>query len=147
MKVILQKDVKDLGKVGDLLNVKEGYARNFLFPRKMAVAATESKVHEYEHLKRVAEVKKKKAVAERQVVIQKIQGITVTFKMPVGENEKLFGSVTSADISKELEKHGHSIDRRDITLEETIKVLGNHKALIKLGEGLQAHLQVVVERA
>lgn len=147
MKVILQKDVKDLGKVGDLLNVKEGYARNFLFPRKMAVAATESKVHEYEHLKRVAEVKKKKAVAERQVVIQKIQGITVTFKMPVGENDKLFGSVTAADISKELEKHGHSIDRRDIALEEAIKVLGNHKALIKLGEGLQAHLQVVVERA
>lgn len=147
MKVILQKDVKDVGKVGDLVNVSEGFARNFLFPRKLAAVATENKVKEYEHLKRVAEAKKKKAVAERKELLNKMTGIAVKFKMSAGESEKIFGSVTSSDISKELEKQGFSVDRRDIHLEDHIKLLGNHKATIKLGEGLEATLQVVVERA
>jgi large subunit ribosomal protein L9 len=147
MKVILQKDVKDVGKVGDLVNVSEGFARNFLFPRKMAAVATETKVKEYEHLKRVAEAKKKKAVAERKELLNKMTGIVVRFKMSAGETDKIFGSVTSSDISKELEKQGYSVDRRDIHLEDHIKLLGNHKATIKLGEGLEATLQVVVERA
>ncbi len=147
MKVILQKDVKDVGKVGDLVNVSEGFARNFLFPRKMAAVATETKVKEYEHLKRVAEAKKKKAVSERKELLNKMQGVAVKFKMATGETDKIFGSVTSSDISKELEKHGFSVDRRDIHIEEHIKLLGNHKATIKLGDGLEATLQVVVERA
>lgn len=147
MKVILQKDVKDVGKVGDLVNVSEGFARNFLFPRKMAAVATETKVKEYEHLKRVAEAKKKKAVTERKELLNKMSGIAVKFKMAAAESEKIFGSVTSSDISKELDKLGYSVDRRDIHVEEQIKVLGNHKAIIKLGDGLEATLQVVVERA
>ena len=75
MKVILQKDVKDLGKVGDLVNVSLGFARNLLFPRKLAVEATETKVNEYNHLKRVAESKKKKALSERQAFLNKIKGV------------------------------------------------------------------------
>ena len=93
MKVILQKDVKDVGKVGDLVSVSEGFARNFLFPRKMAAEATEKKVKEWEHLKRVAEIKKKKAVAERQELLKKISGISVSFKVAAGETDKIFGSV------------------------------------------------------
>ena len=147
MKVILQKDVKDVGKVGDLVNVSEGFARNFLFPRKMASEATEKRVKEWEHLKRVAEVKKKKVVAERQAVLAKINGVSVKFKMAAAESDKIFGSVTTSDLSKELEKMGHNVDRRDIHLEEQIKVLGNHKATIKMGEGLEASIQIVVERA
>src|SRR5437868_6433596 len=147
MKVILQKDVKDLGKVGDLVNVSEGFARNFLFPRKLASEATEKRVKEWEHLKRVADVKKKKAVAERQAVLAKITGTTVTFKVAAGENDKLFGTVTTSDISKELDKAGHSVDRRDIHLEEPIKVLGQHKALVRMGEGLEAKILIAVERA
>lgn len=147
MKVILQKDVKDVGKVGDLVNVSEGFARNFLFPRKMAAVATENKVKEYEHLKRVAEAKKKKAVSERKELLNKMTGVAVKFKMAAAESEKIFGSVTSSDISKELDKLGYSVDRRDIHIDEQIKVLGNHKATIKLGEGLEATLQIVVERA
>src|SRR5882757_6756216 len=111
MKVILQKDVKDLGKVGELVNVKQGYARNFLFPRKLALVATEEKVTEWTHLKKVAEIKKKKALAGRKEIISKMQGITLNFKLEAAaESEKLFGSVTNADISKELEKHGYQID-------------------------------------
>lgn len=147
MKVILQKDVKDVGKVGELVNVSEGFARNFLFPRKLAAEATEKRVKEYEHLKRVAEAKKKKALAERQEVLGKINGTTVTFKLAAGETDKLFGTVTTADISKELQKMGHSVDRRDIHLEEPIKILGQHKAVVKFAEGLEAKIQISVERA
>ncbi len=147
MKVILVKDVKDVGKVGDMVNVSEGFARNFLFPQRMAAAATETKVAEWEHLKRVTEAKKSKADGERQEVLKKLSGITVAFKLTAGENEKLFGSVTTGDISKELQKLGYSIDRRDIHLDEPIKVLGSHKALIKYSEGVQASIQITVDRA
>lgn len=147
MKVILQKDVKDVGKVGELVNVSEGFARNFLFPRKLAAEATEKRVKEYEHLKRVAEAKKKKAQAERQELLGKINGTTVTFKLAAGETDKLFGTVTTTDISKELQKMGHSVDRRDIHLEEPIKILGQHKALVRFAEGMEAKIQISVERA
>ncbi len=147
MKVILQKDVKDIGKVGDLVNVSEGFARNFLFPRKMASEATEKRVKEWEHLKRVAEVKKKKVVAERQALLAKINGVAVKFKVAAGETDKIFGSVTTSDVSKELEKIGHSVDRRDIHLDDHIKILGTHKAVVRMGEGLEAQIQIVVERA
>ena len=147
MKVILQKDVKDLGKVGELVTVSEGFARNFLFPRKLASEATEKRVKEYEHLKRVAETKKKKALAERQELLNKINGTTVTFKLAAGETDKLFGTVTTTDISKELQKAGFSVDRRDIVLEEPIKILGQHKAVVRYAEGLEAKIQISVERA
>jgi large subunit ribosomal protein L9 len=146
MKVILQKDVKSLGKVGELVNVANGYARNFLFPRKLAVEATEKRVNEYEHLKRVAEIQKKKAVADREALLSKLKGISVNFKAAAGDTDKLFGTITTIEISRELEKLGFSVDRRDIHLEDHIKVLGQHKATIKLGDGLQGEIQVVVER-
>lgn len=146
MKVILQKDVKNLGKVGDLVNVSQGFARNYLFPRLLASEATEKRVKEFAHLKMVAESKKKKAMAERQEVIKKMSGVALVFKMPAGETDKLFGSVTTNDISNELEKHGFLIDRRDIHVDDTIKVLGSHKATIKLGEGLEAEIAISVER-
>src|SRR4051812_20517285 len=99
MKVILQQDVKDLGKVGELVTVKQGYARNFLFPRKLAVVATESNEVEWAHLTKMAEAKKKKAMGARKEVISKLQGLTLTFKLETAaESEKLFGSVTSHDI-------------------------------------------------
>lgn len=147
MKVILQKDVKDVGKVGELVNVSEGFARNFLFPRKLATEATEKRIKEWDHLKRVAEAKKKKAMVERQEVLNKLSGVTVVFKLSAGaDNDKLFGTVTNLDISKELEKMGHSVDKRDIHLEEPIKFLGQHKAIIRYGEGLEAKISVSVER-
>lgn len=147
MKVILQKDVKDVGRVGELVSVSEGFARNFLFPRKLAAEATEKRVKEYDHLKRVAETKKKKAQAERQELLNKISGTSVKFKLAAGENDKLFGTVTTSDISKELQKAGFSVDRRDIVLDEPIKVLGQHKAIVRYSEGMEAKIQISVERA
>jgi large subunit ribosomal protein L9 len=147
MKVILAKDVKDVGKTGEVVTVSAGFARNFLFPRKLASEATEKRVQEWEHLKRVAEAKKKKAVAERQALLKKMNGAAVKFKAAAGDSDKLFGTITTTDISRELDKLGFSVDRRDIHLEEPIKLLGNHKATIRMGEGLETDVQVVVERA
>ena len=147
MKVILTQDVKEVGKVGDLVNVSEGFARNFLFPRKLAAEATEKKVKEYNHLKTMAEAKKKKALAERKQMLDKMSGITLKFKMAAGETDKLFGTVTTTEISKELQKAGFSVDRRDIHLLEPIKVLGQHKATVKYTEGLETSITIAVERA
>lgn len=148
MKVILQEDVKDVGRAGELVNVSQGFARNFLFPRKLAVEATEKRMKEWDHLKLVSAAKVKKALAERQEVINKVSGTTVSFKMSAGaDSDKLFGSVTTSDISKELEKQGYSVDRRDIHLDDQIKVLGQHKAVIRYGEGLEAQIKINVERA
>lgn len=147
MKVILQKDVKDLGKVGDLVNVSNGYARNFLFPRQLAATATEEKETEWKHLQKVADIKKKKALAGRQELINKLQGQTLNFKLEAAaDSEKLFGSVTTMEISKQLSASGFEIDRRDIHLEEPIRLLGQHKAHVRMGEGLEAEITVVVER-
>ena len=146
MKVILQKDVKDLGKVGDLVNVSQGYARNFLFPRRLAEQATEKNVKQLDHQKRVAEIKKKKVVSERKELIDKLNGVTLTFQLQAGEDDKLFGSVTAIDISKELENQGFSVDKRDIEIEDAIKFLGQHKAIVNLGSDLQAEVLIAVER-
>ena len=146
MKVILSKDVKDLGKAGDLVSVKNGYARNFLFPRKLAMEATETKVKEFKHLQKVAEAKRKAAVSERQALVEKLTGLNLKFIGQAGETDKLFGSITNMDISDQLEKEGYSVDKKDIVLEDQIKMLGQHKALVKLGEGLEAELTITVER-
>lgn len=145
MKVILTKDVKDLGKVGDLVNVSTGYARNFLFPRLLAEEATENRVKAMDHLQKMIEAKKKKAMEERKAVVEKVNGTAVKFMQTAGDNDKLFGSITNIDVSNELEKQGFSIDRRDIEM-EPIKMLGQHKAVVKMGDGLEAEITVQVDR-
>lgn len=146
MKVILKQDVKDLGKVGEMVNVANGFARNFLFPRKLAAEATEKRIKEFEHWKRVADSRMKKAVIERKATLDKVAGLQLVFKLNAGEEDKLFGSVTNKDISDELEKLGHIIDKRDISIPEPIKILGQHKAMINMGEGLEQEVIVTVER-
>lgn len=145
MKVVLQKDVKNVGKVGDVVNVSAGYARNFLFPRNLAVVALEKSVKAWEHLKKVAEAKRKKATSERKALLDKISGTTLKFSVVAGEKDKIFGSVTAHDISEQLEKNGYSVDRRDIK-SEPIKTLGQHIVKIHLGPELEGEVTVVVER-
>jgi len=146
MKVMLQKDVKDLGKVGDLVNVSAGYARNFLFPRRLALLATEGKVKEWGHLQKLSEIKMKKAHADREKLVNEISGKTVSFKMQASEEDKLFGSITPLEISKELSKLGFEVDKKDIILEEPIKMLGQYKAEVKLSDNLKGEIAVVVEK-
>lgn len=146
MKVILKKDVRDLGRSGDMVNVADGYARNFLFPRNLAAEATEGRVKEFEHWTRVAASKKKKAMADLSQIADKLKTVTVSFKMPAGENDKLFGSVTAKDISEQLATLGYNVDKKDITV-DPIKLLGQYKAKINFGEGLKTEIAVSVERA
>lgn len=145
MKVILKEDVKNVGKIGDLVSVAAGYARNFLFPRNLAVEATEKREKELAHLQQMAEAKKKKAVQGRKDVITKLSGITLTFQATAGDTDKLFGAITNHDVAASLEKQGFQVDKRDIHL-EPIKLLGQHKALVKFGEGLQTEIKISVER-
>ena len=146
MKVILKEDIKNVGKTGEMISVSDGFARNYLFPRKLAVIATERRMKELAHLQASAAARKKKALSKRKEVLSKLSNITLTFKMTAGETDKLFGSITNQDISNELEKQGYQVDKRDIQLSEHIKVLGQHKANIHFGEGLQSEIKISVER-
>ena len=147
MKVILKKDVKDLGRSGDMVNVASGFARNFLFPRQLAAEATESRVKEFEHWGRVAASRKNKAKEEKAQMLEKIKKAPVVFKMTAGEKDKLFGSITTKDIAEVLVKQGFAVEKKDIVIEEAIKVLGQHQAKISFGEGLEAAIVVSVERS
>lgn len=147
MKVILTHDVKNVGKVGDLVKVAAGFARNFLFPRRLAVEATEKRQKEMTHLQAMAERKKIKALSARKELLAKLEDLTVSFQVAAGENDKLFGTVTNRDIADRLGGLGFNIDKRDIHLEEAIKQLGQYQATIKLGEGLETNIKVSVERA
>lgn len=146
MRVILKQDVRHLGRMGDMVNVASGFARNYLFPRKLAAEATQGRVKEYEHWQRVSESKKKKALENKTATIDAIKKVNLTFKLAAGETDKLFGSVTSKDIADELAKLGHQVEKREVVLPEPIKVLGSHKVKVSFGEGLEAEIPVSVER-
>ena len=146
MKIILKKDVRHLGRMGDMVNVAVGYARNYLFPRQLAAEATEGRVKEFEHWKRVSDSKKKQAMSMKAEAVEGIKKANLTFKLAAGETDKLFGSVTSKDISEGLSKLGFQVEKREIMLAEPIKELGSHKVTINLGDGLEAELPVSVER-
>jgi large subunit ribosomal protein L9 len=139
MDVILREDVEKLGTRGQLVKVAPGYARNFLLPNKMAVAATESnkKIVEQErqaHLRREAKVE-----GEAKDLGKMLGAVSITIRQKAGENDQLFGSVTSKDIADALEAQGYTIERRKIALEEPIKTLGEFKVPVRL------HREVTVE--
>jgi large subunit ribosomal protein L9 len=144
MEVILREDVEKLGTRGQLVKVAPGYARNFLLPKRLAVAATESnkKIVEQErqgHLRKEA-----KLVSDASELGKMMAGVTVTIKQKAGENDQLFGSVTSKDIADALEQQGYTIERRKIALEEPIKTLGEFKVTLRLHKEVPAEITVHV---
>jgi large subunit ribosomal protein L9 len=144
MEVILREDIASLGSRGSVVKVAPGYARNFLLPKKMAVAATElnKKIVEQErqsHLKREA-----KESAEATDLAKLMAAVEVTIAHKAGENDQLFGSVTAADIATALEKLGYTIDRRKVQLDEPIKKLGDYKASVKLHKEVSVEIPVHV---
>ena len=144
MDVILREDVEKLGTRGQLVKVAPGYARNFLLPNKMAVAATESnkKIVEQErqaHLRREAKVE-----GEAKDLGKMLGNVAITISQKAGENDQLFGSVTSKDIAEALENQGYTIERRKIVLEEPIKTLGEFKVPIRLHREVTAEVTVHV---
>jgi len=144
MEVILREDVEKLGSRGELVKVASGYARNFLLPKRLAVAATESnkKIVEQErqgHLRKEA-----KLVNDASELGKMMAGVSVTIKQKAGENDHLFGSVTSKDIADALEQQGYTIERRKIVLDEPIKTLGEFKVTIRLHKEVPAEITVHV---
>jgi large subunit ribosomal protein L9 len=145
VKVILLEDVKKLGKKGDLIEVADGYARNYLLPRNLAREATEGGIKQLKQEKAALENKKRKERQQAQALAAKLSEMTVTLKVKSGEQGKLFGSVTSKDISEALkEQHDIEVDRRKIELQEPIKSLGNYEVDIKLAPGIDAKLKVKI---
>jgi large subunit ribosomal protein L9 len=144
MDVILREDVEKLGTRGQMVKVAPGYARNFLLPNKMAVAATESnkKIVEQErqaHLRREAKVE-----GEAKDLGKMLSAVEITISQKAGENDQLFGSVTSKDIAEALEKQGYTIERRKIALEEPIKTLGEFKVPVRLHREVTSEITVHV---
>jgi len=145
MKVILLKDVKGLGKEGDLVNSKDGYSRNYLFPKNLAIEATPANLKKWEDKKNLEEAKKKEEQQEALALKEKIEKITVEIKAKGGTGGKLFGSITSQDISNALNKqHKIDIDKRKIDLKDTIKTIGLKEVELKLYAEITAKLKVNV---
>ena len=146
MKVILQEDVKNVGNVGDVVNVADGYGRNFLIPRGLAVLADESNVKRLEHQKRVTAHKRAKLEKQAQELAEKLATAAVSIKRAAGEEDKLFGSVGNRDIAEALEAEGFAIDRKNIVLDEPIRNIGVFNVPVKLPMGIKASVKVYVIR-
>ncbi len=143
MKIILLKDVKDLGKAGDLVESKDGYSRNFLFPRKLAIEATPGNLKKWEDENTKKEHKKEEEEAEALKLKEKIETLTVTLKGKAGEGGRLFGSITSKDIAAGLKaQHKIEIDRRKIELKDNIKTTGEQSIDIRVYPEITAKLKV-----
>jgi large subunit ribosomal protein L9 len=144
MQIILRDDMENLGKSGEVVNVKPGYARNYLLPRGLAIKATASDVKRVEHEKRVIAARTAKMAKEAQSEADRLSQVSVSIARAVGEEDKLFGSVTSRDISEALAEQGVKIDSKKLHLDEPIKSLGLTEVQVKLGRGVSATIKVWV---
>lgn len=146
MKVILTKDVKKLGKKGEVVNVADGYARNFLLPQGFAEEATDSKVKKLKQKQKAKAKRKQRELEEAQQKAAQLKDKVVTIKTKAGEKGKLFGSVTTKDIAKAVKKQfGLDVDKRKIELDDPIKALGRHRVGIKIYPDVTAQIIVAVE--
>ena len=146
MEVILREDIEKLGSRGEVVKVAPGYARNFLLPKRLAVAATESNKKIVEQERQAHLRKEAKAVGEATQLAQIMTGATVRIAQKAGENDQLFGSVTSKDIAEALTAQNYNIDRRKIQLDEPIRQLGEYKVPVKLHRDVTVEITVVVAR-
>ena len=144
MKLILTEDVPSLGAIGDIVKVKNGYARNYLLPRTLAVVANESNQKELEHKQRVLKVKREKVLKEFQSLANKMNKVQVNVDKQVGEDDKIFGSVTTAEVAQELAKQNFEVDKRSISFGEEVKKTGEYKVQIKLHSEVVAAIKLVV---
>ena len=144
MKVILLEDVKNVGKKGDIINAKDGYARNFLFPKNLAIEATPVNLKNLEAAQKQREKKEKEAYTEAKKLEEELMKLTVVIKTKTGENGKLFGAVTTKEIAENIEKeYGYTIDKKKYEM-EPIKLVGEYFVKIKLHPQVNAQVKVVV---
>ncbi len=146
MEVILKEDVPKLGSRGDVVKVAEGYGRNFLLPKKLAIEATKANKAVIEQMKAAALRRAAREKGDAQALAAQLEGVGVTFVRRAGEHDQLFGSVTSADIASALEKQGFQIDRRKIVLDHPIKTTGEFGVQVHLHKEVRPNIKVVVEK-
>lgn len=146
MEVILKEDVPKLGHRGDVVKVADGYGRNFLLPRKLAIEATEGNRAVISEMKAAAQRRVVREKADAEALAGQFQNVTLTFYRKSGEREHLFGSVTSGDIAQELEARGFNVDRRKIQLDEPLKTLGEFDVQIKLHRDVSTSVKVIINR-
>ena len=146
MQVILNEDYPSLGFVGDLVKVKSGFARNFLFPKKIAVPSNASSIKLIEHRKRVIEVKKAERKIDATKLQARIEAVSITLQHAATADNKLFGSVTIAEIHQKLEEAGVTLDRRLLRIESPIKSVGEFQVDIRLHQEVTARVKVIVEK-
>lgn len=144
MQVILREDIDNLGKIGDLVKVADGYARNFLVPKKKAIEATPKNVHAMDHAKKMVSDRLRKLKKEAAADADRIKALAITIRAKAGEEGKLFGSVTSMDIAEAMQAQGVAVDRRKIVLDEPIKRLGDHTITVKLHADVTADFKLSV---
>ncbi|MBC8479126.1 MAG: 50S ribosomal protein L9 [FCB group bacterium] len=144
MKVILTSNVDPLGSTGDIVNVKDGYARNYLIPRKLAERATTNVIETIKKKVEQNEIREAKARANLEALATRLDKLTLKFTMKSGEEDKLFGSVTSAMIADAIVARGYPIDKKEVEMPEPIRHVGNHFVIVKLGHGLSGRVKIKV---
>lgn len=142
MKVILTVDVPKLGKAGDIIKVSDGYARNYLIPRNMAVEATEGNLKRFELERKALEKKQERKMLEAKEIADRIESLTITIAAQAGEGGRLFGSITASDIQEALKQKGIDIDRKRIIIEDPIKSTGQYIVRIKLEKSVSCNLKL-----
>jgi large subunit ribosomal protein L9 len=145
MEVILKEDVNNLGHRGDIVKVAEGYGRNFLLPKKLAMEANAANKAVIEQMKNSAVRKSAQEKTQAEALVAQLDAIALDFTRKTGENDHLFGSVTSSDIAQQLEEKGFTIDRRKIHLDEPLKSLGDFLVPVRLHREVTAHVKVVIQ--
>ena len=144
MKVILRKNYEGLGEIGKVVDVRDGYARNFLIPQKVAYPYSPGHLKMIENEKKAYESKQNREIHDAETVAQKLNGVEITIEVQAGEEDKLFGSVTSQMIADKLTEKGFEVDRRRIELAEPIKSLGSYKVQVKVHQQVSAEISVSV---
>jgi large subunit ribosomal protein L9 len=144
MEVILKEDIANVGKIGEVVRVRDGYARNYLLPRGLVLLANKKNLKTFEHQKKLVADQKQKITRQAKSVGEAVTGVSLIIRMRVGEEGKLFGSVTNIQIEKALKAQGLTVDRRKIQLEEPIKAVGDYEVPIRMTADLTVPLKVSV---
>jgi len=146
MKIILLKDIYKVGKAGDVVKVANGYARNYLLPKKFAILATKLNLKKIEKIKEEAEKERVKLITEQKILAEKIQDLILTFKRKTDENGHLYGSVSEVDIAKALNEKGFDIKKSQIKMEKHFKELGEYEVEVALASDIKSTVKVIIEK-
>jgi large subunit ribosomal protein L9 len=147
MNVILTENIAALGQIGQVVNVASGYARNYLFPQKLALEATGKNVRELDHKKRILAQKRERVQQTMLSLAEKLNQVRLVFRRKVVEEDKLYGSVTSVDVLSALDEKGFELPRKSVQLEQPIKLLGEFPVTIRVDTQITAQVKVIIEKA